>query len=889
MFRLPKLPFVYFMVGFFLITSCTESPSINSNKDSKTVLRKRKKLAKQDRIDLAMRQEFLMTMDPALRTVPRERLTAAQAYKARLMSLSRLTDLSWQERGPNNVAGRTRAMIIDRRDATGNTIIAGGVGGGVWRTTSFKTAPSWVPLGDKLSNLAVCALAQDPSAPATMYAGTGEGWFNIDAIRGQGIFKSIDGGTTWAQLPSTVSTVMNTSAYRAFDYVQDIVVNSNGIIFAATRTGSNTCNRGGVLRSIDGGGSWSQVIGDVRGTTCSDAYNYLGADLEIAVNGDIYATAGFGSTDENELGRIFRSTAANAGAAGTWTDITPEGTWERIEIACAPSDQNVLYALLEKNNKIGAIMRSGDAGATWQTLTIPEWCDQGDASTDFTRDQAWYDLIVQVDPNNANTVIIGGIDLLKSTDGGTTWRQITQWNARCSTLPVVHADQHNILFYTGSSNEFIASNDGGIYYTNNGGTSWTAKNNNYNITQFYSVDMHPSTSNYFLFGAQDNGTKLLTSAGMNAAINIANGDGGFAHIDQTNNGLIQVGAFTNNNYFYTWNGGTNWELVSGDNDEGLFINPTDFDDALDRLYTANGEDKMGIVTGLNARETSKFNEVILTGLSGQEISAIKVDPTVPAGGTAWVAGFGGMPAIYKITNLSTLTPTVGPARPLPSLSGAFISSIDVDPANADHLLVTLSNFGIISVFESVNGGVSWSNIEGNLPDMPVRWGLFVPSSASVNGVAPGGVLLATELGVWYTSQTAGAATNWVPQSNGLPNTRIDMLKLRNSDLLLAAATHGRGLFTTNITSLTTGLNPTPNTTGFIQYINANQQELFIKVGNLTTAKVEVRIYNAKGQLVLSSNNRYVDQRIPLQQLAGGVYVVKIKGNKEEHFTHRFVK
>jgi photosystem II stability/assembly factor-like uncharacterized protein len=601
----------------------------------------------------------------------------------------------------------------------------------------------------------------------------------------------------------------------------------------------------------------------------------------------MYATTGFSSTAIGRQGRIWRSPAANTGAPGTWVNITPTGTWERIEIACAPSDANVLYALLEVDNKIGAIKRSLNAGASWEDLPLPDWCDDGQTLTDFTREQAWYDLIVQVDPTNANNVYIGGIDWLKSTDGGKTWAQITQWADGCTNLPVVHADQHNLVFYPNSGTEFIASNDGGVYYATNAGANWVARNSNYNITQFYSVDIHPTTPNYMLGGTQDHGTMRLTTAGVGSGFRIAGGDGGYAHIDQDNNGRLQVGSFAYNNYFYSKDGGGTWARVNGGNDEGQFVNPTDFDDILDRLYTGNAAGKMGIVTNLNGTSTPVFNEVNLSGLGTKEISAIRVDPTVTGGGVAWIAGINNVPALYKVTGLNTLTPTLGTARSLPVASGAYVSSIDIDPANANHILVTLSNYGVTSVLVSTNGGTTWNNIEGNLPDMPVRWGMFVPATASVNGDVLGGILLGTELGVWYTPQTAGTSTSWVPQSNNLPNTRIDMLRLRASDLLVVAATHGRGLYTTTLESSTTGVDPQPNTTGFIQYISANPQQLFIKVGKLNTATIELRIYNAKGQLVFTKNDRYADQHIDIVQFPKGVYVLKIYGNNEERYTERF--
>ena len=895
-------------------------------KKSERKIENEEKFSERDQMEKAMEQEFLMTVDPALGYIPKERLIAALNYERRLMAARELgTDaITWAERGPNNIAGRTRAVLIDARDATGNTVFAAGVSGGIWKTTNFKTAtnPTWTPVNQSMGSLAVCALAQNPLKPDTIYAGTGEGWFNSDAVRGNGIWKSTDDGATWNQISFTDSA--NTGHY--FDFIQDLAITSNNILFATARP-SVYCNVGGVLRTADGGKSWSQAIGSwSSGQPCDSAKNFYAADLEIASNGDVYATTGFINSGEiTDLGRIWRSrgsNGANVGRSSTWQDITPSGTWQRIELAVAPNNPAILYALLEgSGDGIGAIKKSIDTGATWIDLPLPAWCNQGSNSSDFTNGQAFYDLIVQVDPNNPNTVVIGGIDLFKSTDGGTTWNQITQWARNCLVggpqLPVIHADQHNVLFLPGSSTELIATNDGGIYYSSNGGTSWATtttpnlnganqttisqKNIGYNITQLYACDIHPSSnSNYFLVGAQDNGSLELTSSGIGGGVEASiGGDGGFCHIDQTD-GNLQVISYVYNNYYYSRNAGSSFTRLTF-NDNGFFINPSDLDDSKKVLYTSTAANQIGLVSNL-AAGTPSFSGNPLTALGTRRISALKVDPTASGGGTVWVAGYDTIrrdnytplrPVIIKVTAANTSTPVAAVTTVLnsttSSLSGAYVSSIDVDPANGNHILVTLSNYGVTSVFESTNGGTSFNDIEGNLPDVPVRWGMFVPSTAYISGYTGGGILLATEVGVWFTQFTAGTSTSWSPQNAGLPNVRTDMLRLRASDNLLAVATHGRGLFTATLQSVGTGVPSVPNTKNFIDYIYAKQQQLFVKVGNLNTTSMEVRLFAVDGKLVYSSRTKYANQNIPVAQLARGSYIIKIYGNKNEQFTKQFVK
>jgi hypothetical protein len=853
-----------------------------------------------------MDQEFIKTQDPVLGYIPKERLEAAEAQMRSMMASPsfRTNTLNWQERGPINVGGRVRALFIDSRDASGNTIFAGGVGGGIWKCTGFKSAtPVWTVIDDNMSNLAVTAMAQDPTNGNIMYAGTGEGYFNSDAILGDGIYKSTDGGISWNRLPSTHSPVTTGN----FHYVQDIVVTSAGVVFATTR--SRFCNRGGTFRSTDGGVTWNLVLG-TQGADCTAGNNpnIRGADLEIASNGDLYATTGFSSSSSDFQGRIWKSSAAlngaNVGTAGTWVNITPTPTagvnFRRIDLTIAPSNTNVLYALCVNgdmntssvyNGGNGGLYKSIDGGANWFRLAQPSWCDQGGSVSDFTRQQAWYDLIVQVDPNNPDVVLVGGVDLLKSTNGGIGFFQLTNWAGNTTCAPsYVHADQHNLLFYPGSSQEMISANDGGLYYSTNGGGLWIDKNFNFNVTQFYAAAIHPTQTNYFLAGAQDNGSHKFQNPGLNATTKPRGGDGAFCHIDQQD-GQIQIVSVTGNNYSYSRNGGATWSsnITNNNSNIGQFINPTDYDDVSKVLYTSHNANTMGVVTGLSGTTTPVLNAVSVTALGGRSISALCVEPN--NGGTVWVAGFSsGIPALIKLTSANTLSPVVSTTATLTGMpNGAYISCIALDPNNTSKILLTLSNYGVTSVWESTNGGTSFTAIEGNLPDMPVRWAMYAPADGVITGSSTGGILLATELGVWGTNLVNGNSTSWVPLNNGLPNTRIDMLQYRSSDKLVAAATHGRGLYTTNIQT-TTSINPVNNTKGFIRYASAANGQLLLHTGNLANiSSITVQIVDMQGRLVYRNKTAYSTQNINIGKMASGTYVLKVLGNNKETYTTQFVK
>src|SRR6056300_193854 len=178
------------------------------------------KLDLRTRMDLAMEQEFHRTKDLLLNRVPRERLMEAYEVireQERRQGKAAISGITWEERGPNNVGGRTRVIMFDANDATNRTVWAGSVSGGLFKTTDiFASEVEWEPVNDFFGNMAVTALAQDPTDPDIMYFGTGEGYFNSDAVRGDGIWKSTDGGDSWSQLASTSG--------NDFDYINKIIV-----------------------------------------------------------------------------------------------------------------------------------------------------------------------------------------------------------------------------------------------------------------------------------------------------------------------------------------------------------------------------------------------------------------------------------------------------------------------------------------------------------------------------------------------------------------------------------------------------------------------------------------------------------------------------------------
>ena len=720
-----------------------------NNLDKQKSIKNLKDIAKYDRPDLAAEFEFIKTLDPALGYVPTERLIKARKYAKTLLSTkASIPGVTWQERGPDNVGGRTRALMFDPNDSQNKKVWAGSVSGGLWYNNDI-TDPSqtWYSVNDFWANIAISYITYDPNNTNTFYVGTGEGW-SSKMQRGAGIWKTTDAGTTWNQLTSTDNS--------DFHYVQKIIVTPTSRIIAATNQG--------LFISDDGGSNWTEKI-----------INYF-SDVEIASNGDIYAGEGKYGND----GYIYKST--NNGT--DWTDISPgTGTPERIELACAPSNSSVVYAVASNGGHVEWMKKTIDAGANWLDITIPEYLSQSCDSSgdDFTRGQAWYNLIMMVHPTNEDYVLAGGIDIHRTTDGGANWESISYWTGACVTY--VHADQHAMTYRPGNNNEAIFGCDGGVFYSNdagNNGNNFAARNNGYNVTQYYgcAAENEPA-SNYFLAGAQDNGTQRYTQVGINSTTKATGGDGAFCFIDQDNSD-IQITSYVYNNRYISTNGGGSFDALTSDY-SGSFICPADYDSDANILYSSYDDNQL-MISDIDA---SNYGVIIdIDSLGSNSASNIKI--SLYTNNTIFVGTYGG--EMYKITDANT-TPISTNIDVNNYLPDGYISGIDI-AENENHLLITFSNYGLESVWETSDGGNTWLNKEGNLPDMPIRWCIFNPFD---NNQA----MLATDVGIWSTDNLSSASPQWEPTVAGLANVRCDMIKYRDADDLIAVATYGRGLFTTN--------------------------------------------------------------------------------------------
>ena len=751
-----------------------------------------------DRPDMFFEFDRMKRVNPTTGEIPEGALLKAYYEVLAMQSMEKTGNaLDWYERGPSGIGGRTRAVLWDPNDATRRAFFAGGVGGALWRSNNITAGtPGWTMVSDGFSNVAITCIAADPSDPQTMYYGTGEGWFNADAQRGAGIWRSLDGGLTWSHLPSTDT--------NAFNLNQKIAVTDNGNVYFGTKSG--------LFKSTDKGNTVYKVLG--LGTGMGSDWI---TDIEIAADGDLYvAINGFG---------VYHSPAslgASQGEIGSWTRQTTgfSSGYDRVELATAPSNSNYVYALVEFNQTIDRVYRTTNGGTTWTaTSSEPNDDDGGIPSTDASRGQAWYDLSLGVDPNNEDVVYAGGVDLFKSTNKGDSWDQISHWYGGWGH-PYVHADQHAMAFRPGSSNEIVFANDGGVQLTNNAGASYTEKNVGYNVTQFYSISVDPRAGNNTIIGGtQDNGTIMTNAAAIGIGDEISGGDGGFCEIHTTDADTM----FVTSQYQSirrSKNGGSSFNSITNsalNNGNTLFINPFEMSKTNpNTLYQASHE----LWRNNNASASNSWIKCTKF-ITGGGITAV-----TSAGTSNYLVYFAGAGTIYRLENANlgnwlTDPPTVDPS----GNPAGYISSIAVNPSDSNHIVITYTSYGLLShVYECRDAwkgdSATWRDINGNLPDLPVNWAIFEPNNDE-------GILIGTDLGVFRCGDISADEADifWNPERTGMGLPRVDMLYVRESDKTVHAGTHGRGFFSTNSYNLAPiaafGVEDTVVCGGLVQFVDSS--------------------------------------------------------------------
>ena len=905
------------------------------------------KLSKKERKSLGippnkyLERQWELTIDPATGKPQPERLFALQE-SLKLKGVANKNpgsamDNSWEERGPNNVGGRTRAIMFDPNDITNKRVFAGGVSGGIWVNDDITDENSAWSLVDIPQNLAISVITYDPNSKNIFYAGTGESYVGGDA-NGNGLWQSTDGGINWSKIfggitgettfqtkikltvnsPSVIageyqvtsaafgpnvttitgnlvltddSTALPTEACNSLTNSSDItgniavvdrgnctfvskvknaqdagatavlvinnvvgppitlggdedgtitipsimlskadgdlikqqlvtgvnisiemmdspfsgsfvtpgiqhindvkVRNNNGVSEVYVAVGESYYSNStpssllgveqyGLYKSTNEGASWSGVI---NLPLTSGGSTYVPNDIEIDSDNTIWV-----STTKNIIygeggGAILSSTD---GSTFTVNHVITDG--DRTQIAVSKLNAGVIYVLAELSSDITPvyIAKTTDAFSSVNEVPLPDDADTGIPAEDFTRGQAFYNLMIEVDPTSDDILYVGGIDLFRSADGGTSWDQISRWyNFGGLSTPVVHADQHALVFNPGDANQAVFGNDGGVYFGSSLSDATTttsaisARNKNYNTLQFYKGAIGSEiSSEKLLAGAQDNGTQFINNAssGINSSIDVSGGDGAYTFIDKDNEYIIT--SYVYNNYDYlNYDTGVYIYEIAANNDDGDFINPAALDSENNILY-ASGEDKIIRYT-LNL--TSADNSTLTNSLLTSTPTAFKTSTFTST--TLFVGTESG--SLFRLTNANVGGPTWTDITG--DLFYGSISCIELGATEND-IMVTFHNYGVTNVFFSEDGGATWKNKEGNLEDLPVKAILMNPLNFNQ-------VILGTDLGVWGTSNFNDASPTWVQSQNGMKDVQVTSFDLRIADNTVLASTYGRGMFT----------------------------------------------------------------------------------------------
>ena len=750
------------------------------------------------------------------------------------------TATPWYTIGPNNEAGRTRAALFDLADtADYNRVIAGGVSGGLWINNDITDASqAWTQVNIP-GNLAVSNIIQDPSNTNVMYVGTGESYTSGD-VTGNGIYKSINGGSSWRQIfgstsgavTSTFDTGYNIYEVEGYFYVNDLVIwdhdenpATDEYLFAALGYSSHSKMADtyldfyeyGLYRSTDGGTNWSKINVLNSGTNQNEHINDM--DVQVVSNRLWLSTT---SSNFNDGGNFYYSDDGSTftRATPTW-DNTPVGI-ARTEIAPSATDTDKHYIIASVGNKAN-LYKTVDNFATITTLNEPQDDEVGMPADDFTRGQSFYDLEIEVDPTNDDIVYAGGINWHRSDDGGTTWEQITKWNNISSWFPnvtnisVTHADQHGLYFRPNDSDQAVVVNDGGVAYSSSlsqatNTITFSDREDNFITTQFYRVAQTPDDfagTDLVFGGTQDNGTYQLSNPGqsLTGASVVTSGDGAATFFDQEGGSYMISNYIYNNSitrFDYDASGnrlpGFGTDLSAADqlnlpSNEGSFINPAALDSYND-VYFSNGGNQdrtvnpavaknayVRVITDLDGTPSTFTIENV--GTNTDYITALEVSRHTTNTTTLFIGLRSG--ELKKITNAGT---SGGASISSVHNQVGSISDIHIGESE-DDIYLTYYNYGINGNIQySSDGGTSFSNKEGNLPDIPVFSILHNPYEEDE-------VIVGTELGVWKTDNFTSASPNWTVADEGMSDVAVFDMVFRGPTAVnnrVVAATYGRGIY-----------------------------------------------------------------------------------------------
>jgi len=636
--------------------------------------------------------------------------------------------------GQPNGIGRVNSVTVNPTNA--NEIWVGSPAGGLWKSTNAGS--SWTAMTDNMPTLGVSDILIDSANTSTMYMGTGDR--DAGDAPGMGVWKSTNSGQTW-------SASNNGMGNRTVGMLVMNPTNHN-IILAATSSG--------VYRSTNAAASWTKT---------SSTANFKDIKLNPVNPNIVYASAS---------GDFYRSTNGGTSFSQITSGLPTNG--QRMVIGVSPANSNYVYAVVGNSNGLVGVYRSTNAGVSFSTMATSPNILGYQINGGGTGSQAWYDLDIAVDPTNINTLYVGGVNIWKSTNGGSSWSIVAHWIGS-STVPAVHADQHALVF---NGTKLYAGCDGGLYYTANGGSSWTDISDGLAISQLYKFSQSHTNVNKLISGFQDNGTAIWS--GANSWSTEIGGDGMNCIIDPTSTtymyGALYYGDIRRSN-----NGGTSFSTiakngVNGINESGAWVTP----------YTLQSNNPNTMYAGY--KNVWRSTNVKVSGASSVSwtkisnfgsTSTLRVIESCLADPNILYVGRG--TTLYRTDNAQAASPTWTTL----STSGT-IHDIETNPHNSSIVYVAAGN----NVYKSTNKGSSWTAITGNLPNVSINCLVFDTTKTEA-------VYVGTDVGVFYRET---GMSNWVNFSSGLPAaaevTDVEIYYGSSNTSRLRVSTYGRGMWSSDL-------------------------------------------------------------------------------------------